>query len=128
MTLTVGGECSITNLCNIRIGGTVYSYTRPLYDLTVTAGEGPAFIYAERNGLVVVGTSALTLTCSSPTSRVCEPPGVIRTGITAFPANALPLWTWTAGPVPPVGIPDGTPQPSVWAEIGVDARAYLSRE
>ncbi|HXB68399.1 MAG TPA: hypothetical protein VNY05_09155 [Candidatus Acidoferrales bacterium] len=84
--LTIGQNCSAVTPCNVRWGATVYSFTSSKM-VTLTAGSGTAYIYMDSNGLLTAGHN-LTLTCTLPCAAVA--------GVTAFPVNSIPLFTWTA--------------------------------
>ena len=102
--LTIGGNCSAATPCNARIGNTTYSFTTGA-TATLTAGTGLAYIYVSSAGTLTVGSN-LTLTCSTGCQAV--------SGVTSFPASAVPLFTWSST--------TGT-----WdASGGMDYRAFLS--
>jgi uncharacterized protein (DUF2237 family) len=84
--LTVGGSCSSTTPCNVRFGNTVYSFTQSC-TATIGAGSGTAYIYIANGGVLTVGHN-LTVTPSSG----C----VAQSGVTSFPYDSVPLFTWTA--------------------------------
>jgi hypothetical protein len=103
-TLTIGSGCSATTPCNVRVGNTVYAFKSPA---TVTASgstSGLVFIYVDSSGNLTAGSVA-SLTCTG-----C----LYVSGITAFPAGAIPLFNWT--------VAGG----SFTAASGVDLRAFLS--
>jgi hypothetical protein len=85
-TLTIGATCSAATPCNVRLGGVTFSITSST-SATITAGTGTAFIYLDSSGNLTVGHN-LTVTCSSG----C----LAAAGITAFPSDSVPLFTWTA--------------------------------
>ena len=85
-TLTIGASCSVTTPCNVRFGSTTHAYTSST-SATITAGTGTAFIYLDLSGNLIVGHN-LTVACASG----C----LAASGISAFPSNSLPLFTWTA--------------------------------
>jgi len=102
--LTVGGNCSAATPCNARIGNTTYSFTHGA-TATLTGGTGLAYIYVSSAGALTVGSN-LTLTCSTGCQAL--------SGVTSFPANAVPLFTWSST--------SGT-----WdTSGGMDYRAFLS--
>jgi hypothetical protein len=102
--LTIGQNCSTATPCNIRWGSRVYTFTSSKL-VTLTAGAGTAYFYVDSNGTLTAGHN-LTLTCALPCLAVA--------GVTAFPVNAIPLFTWTAT--------SGT-----WDTAGAsDKRAFLS--
>ena len=102
--LTIGGNCSVYNPCNVRFGNLAYSFVASPR-ATISAGSGTAFIYLTPNGNLTVGHT-MSVTCGS---------GCTATpGVTGFPAGTIPLFTWTAT--------NGT-----WdATGGVDWRAFQS--
>jgi hypothetical protein len=102
-TLIIGANCSSATPCNVRVGSTVYSLTEGA-TVTLSGGTGQAYIYIDFSGNLTVGHN-LTLTCSAG----C----VALSGVTSFPVNAIPLFTWSAT--------NGT-----WSSAGTDERAFLS--
>ena len=85
-TLTIGASCSVATPCNVRFGGATHSYTVST-SAAISAGTGTAYIYLDQNGNLTLGHS-MTVSCAS---------GCLATsGVTAFPANSIPLFTWTA--------------------------------
>jgi len=102
--LTAGLNCSNATPCNARLGGTVYSVTNSS-TITISAGTGTLYLYVDASGALAAGHN-LTLTCAG----VC---GAVS-GVTAFPAGSIPLFTWTA-------------TNGVWdTNGGSDRRAFLS--
>ena len=102
--LTAGLNCSNATPCNARLGNTVYSVTNSS-TITLSAGSGTLYLYVDASGALAAGHN-LTLTCSG----VC---GAVS-GVTAFPAGSIPLFTWTA-------------TNGVWdTNGGSDKRAFLS--
>ena len=103
-TLSIGGNCSTASPCNVRFGTQIYSFTNPA-SATISAGSGMAYLYVDSTGALTVGSS-LAVSCT--TSCVSAP------GITNFPVNSAPIYTWTAA--------NGT-----WDSTGgVDRRGWLS--
>lgn len=84
--LTIGGNCSTTTPCNVRFGNTTYSFTRSC-TATIGAGTGTALIYVSSGGTLTIGHN---LTVSASAGCMAQP------SVTAFPAEAVPLYTWTA--------------------------------
>jgi hypothetical protein len=85
-TLQIGATCSPTTPCNVRLGSVTFSFTGST-SATISAGSGTAFIYIDSSGNLTVGHN-LTVVCAS---------GCVATaGITAFPSDSVPLFTWTA--------------------------------
>jgi len=85
-TLTIGASCSVATPCNVRFGGATHAYTIST-STAISAGSGTAYIYLDQNGNLTVGHS-MTIRCASG----C----LAASGVTAFPANSIPLFTWTA--------------------------------
>lgn len=85
-TLTIGATCSATTPCNVRLGSVTFSFTSAT-SATITSGSGTAFIYIDNAGNLTVGNN-LAVTCSSG----CR----VVPGVTAFPPDSIPLFTWTA--------------------------------
>jgi len=101
-TLTIGATCSRATPCNVRLGSLAFSFTSSA-SATVAAGSGTAYIYLDSSGNLTVGHN-LTASCTAGCVAV--------SGITAFPSDSLPLYTWTAT--------NGT-----WDQAGgVDRRAF----
>jgi hypothetical protein len=102
--LTAGLNCSNATPCNIRLGNTVYSVTNSS-TITLSAGSGTLYLYMDPSGALAAGHN-LTLSCSG----VC---GAVS-GVAAFPAGSIPLFTWTA-------------TSGLWdTNGGSDKRAFLS--
>jgi hypothetical protein len=87
-TLTVGSGCSVSKPCNVRFGSLVYSVTA-VSTITVSSGAGTAFIYMNQAGNLIVGHTGLGVACAGASCSA-------QAGITGFPVNTIPLWTWTA--------------------------------
>ena len=68
---------------NAGFGSTVYTFASAT--ATITAGTGTAYIYVASDGTLTVAHN-VTVTCS----------GCTQTAGTAFPADSIPLYTWTA--------------------------------
>lgn len=85
-TLTIGAGCSAKAPCTVRFGGLVYSFTSTA-TATISAGSGLALIYVSSGGVLTVGHN-LTVSCNSG----C----ISQTGVTAFPSDSIPLFTWSA--------------------------------
>jgi hypothetical protein len=102
--LTIGANCSVTTPCTVRFGSLVYSFAS-VGSVTVSAGTGLAYIYVSSAGALTIGHN-ITASCTAG----C----IALSGVTSFPADAIPLFTWSAS--------GGT-----WdAAGGVDQRALLS--
>jgi hypothetical protein len=103
--LTIGGNCAPTSPCNVRFGYQVFSITNSATATISSNGTGTAYIYVTATGSLIVGHN-LTVTCSAGCTQ--------QSGVTAFPANVIPVATWTAT--------NGN-----WnASGGADQRAFLS--
>jgi hypothetical protein len=102
-TLAIGASCSSSTPCNVRFGGLVYSFTQGA-TVTLSAGTGTAYFYIDSAGNLTAGHN-LTVTCSSGCTA--------SAGITAFPPNSIPLFTWPA-------------TSGSWNPAGADWRAFLS--
>ena len=103
--LTIGAGCTSTSPCNVRFGTQVYSITNSATATISGNGTGTAYVYVNGSGIVMVGHN-LTVACSAGCLQ--------QSGITSFPPNVLPVYTWTAN--------TGT-----WNNPGgADQRAFLS--
>ena len=103
-TLVIGPTCSLSTPCNVRLGSVTFAFTGST-SATISGGTGTVFIYIDSSGNLTVGHN-LTVVCSSGCVAVA--------GITAFPSDSVPLFTWTAT--------NGT-----WdAAGGTDRRAFQS--
>jgi hypothetical protein len=103
--LTIGAGCAAASPCNVRFGYQVFSITNSATATISGTGIGTAYIYLNGSGTLMVGNN-LTVTCSAGCTQ--------QAGITSFPPNVLPVYTWTAT--------NGT-----WdATGGRDQRAFLS--
>jgi hypothetical protein len=88
----------------VRFGGQVYSFTTG-GTVTVSGGTGTAYIYISSGGVLTVGHNV---------TAICSTGCTAQSGVTAFPLNCIPLFTWTAT--------SGT-----WdTHGGTDERAFLS--
>jgi hypothetical protein len=103
-TLAIGANCSTASPCLTRFGALVYSFGSGA-TATISAGSGLALVYVSSAGVLTVGSN-VTASCNSACTAL--------SGVTAFPADAIPLFTWSAT--------SGT-----WdASGGADQRAFLS--
>jgi hypothetical protein len=103
-TLSIGANCSTTTPCQVRFGALVYSFGSGA-TATISAGSGSALMYVSSAGVLTVGSN-LTVSCSSACAAL--------SGVAAFPADAIPVFTWSAT--------NGT-----WdVSGGADQRAFLS--
>jgi hypothetical protein len=85
-TLTVGTGCSAGNPCNVRLGTTVYSYRNSASITPSGSTSGLILLYVDGSGNLTAG-STVALTCSRCT---------YASGVTSFPFNSIPLFSWTA--------------------------------
>jgi hypothetical protein len=103
-TLSIGSGCTAATRCNVGFGGQTYSFSSGGV-VNVSGGTGTAYVYISSGGVLTVGHN-LTANCSTGCTA--------QAGVTAFPLNSIPLFTWTAT--------NGT-----WdATGGSDQRAFLS--
>lgn len=103
-TLAIGQACSLATPCAVRFGALVYSFGSGA-TVTISAGSGLALVYVSSSGALTVGHN-VTANCDSN----C----VAQSGVTAFPAGSIPLFTWSAT--------NGS-----WdANGGADQRAFLA--
>jgi hypothetical protein len=103
--LTIGAGCASTSPCNVRFGSQAFNITNSATATISGSASGTAYIYVNGSGTLMVGHN-LTVTCSSGCTQ--------QAGITVFPVNVLPIYTWTAT--------SGT-----WDSTGGrDQRAFLS--
>jgi len=84
-TLSIGTGCSASNICMARFGSTSYQISAAA-TATISAGTGTAYVYINSMGSVVIGHS-MTVSCAGCTAM---------SGVTSFPADSIPLYTWTA--------------------------------
>jgi len=103
--LTIAAGCTSTSPCNVRFGSQVYSIANSATATISGSAGGTAYVYVNASGILTVGHN-LTVACSAGCTQ--------QSGITSFPANVLPIYTWTAS--------NGT-----WNNPGgTDERAFLS--
>jgi hypothetical protein len=103
-TLAIGANCSTVTPCLVRFGALVYSFGRSA-TATISAGSGLALVYVSSAGVLTVGSN-VTTSCNSGCAAV--------SGVTAFPPDAIPVFTWSAT--------NGT-----WdVSGGADQRSFLS--
>jgi len=102
--LTIGANCSTSTPCVVRFGALVYSFGSGA-TATISAGSGLALVYISSAGVLTVGSN-VTAACNGGCTAL--------SGVTSFPADAIPLFTWSAS--------NGT-----WESTGgADQRAFLS--
>lgn len=83
--LSVGTGCNAGNLCLARFGNTSYQFASAA-TATISAGTGTAYVYLSPNGSLTVGHT-MTVSCAG-----CTAIG----GVTSFPVDSIPLYTWNA--------------------------------
>jgi hypothetical protein len=95
---TIGGSCAVAAPCQIRLGTQVFTMTAPVTaTLSGTSSSGTVYWYLSSAQVLTAGhNSSATLTCSTGCT--------VATGITAFPADSVPLWqtTFTANVWDPI--------------------------
>src|SRR5579862_4341317 len=84
-TLAIGAGCSTSTPCSVRFGALVYSFGSGA-TVTISAGSGLAFIYISSAGTLTVGHN-VTASCTGCAAQ---------SGVSAFPTDAIPLFTWSA--------------------------------
>jgi hypothetical protein len=84
-SLTLGVGCSASNPCNARLGNTVYSFKASVIITPGGSTSGLVLAYIDGAGNLSAG-STVALTCER-----C----VYAAGVTSFPSNSIPLFTWT---------------------------------
>jgi hypothetical protein len=105
-TLSIGGNCSTSTPCNARIGTQVFSITAAAGVTLSGNGSGVDYIYIGPTGALTVADSITGASCGGS----C----IVNPGVTGFPINTIPLYTWSA-------------TSGVWnATGGVDRRGWLS--
>jgi hypothetical protein len=106
--LTIASSCTQSAPCNVRFGSRTVALNTSA-TATVPSGlnvAGVAYIYLSSQGLITIGNS-MGVTCSGCTAL---------NGVTQFPADSIPLFTWSA-------------TSGAWdATGGVDVRAFLSNK
>jgi hypothetical protein len=84
-SLTLGAGCSGSTPCNARLGNTAYSFRTPATVTPAGSTSGLVLIYIDGAGNLTAG-STVALTCQG-----C----LYASGVTSFPSNSIPLFTWT---------------------------------
>ena len=87
VTLTVGMDCNTTLPCVVRFGNRSVSIVNGAMVTLSGTGTGVAFLYITPQGNIVVGHN-LTVSCTSGCTE--------QSGVSSFPADAIPIATWTA--------------------------------
>jgi hypothetical protein len=96
--LTIGGTCSTTLICLLRLNDTIYSFTNTV-NVTAPSGSGTVWIGVDTNGVRTAWHSLTGLTCGGLTCSA---------GAVAFPADAVRLaqCTVTSGAFDATGCTD----------------------
>jgi hypothetical protein len=84
-TLSIGSGCNPTQPCVVRFGNRAVQVTSGA-TVTLAAGTGVVYLFVSNSGAITVGHT-LTLNCSGCTAQA---------GLTAFPVDSIPLYTWSA--------------------------------
>ena len=84
--LSIGTGCNGGSLCIARFGNTSYQFANA-FTATIGAGTGTAYVYISASGSLTVGHN-MTVACSIGCTTT--------SGVTSFPADSIPLYTWTA--------------------------------
>lgn len=85
-TLSVGANCAPASPCNARFGNLAYSFSAG-GTVSISGGSGLALIYISAAGTLTVGHN-VTASCSAGCTA--------QSAVTAFPPDAIPLFTWSA--------------------------------
>lgn len=85
--LSIGAGCTPASPCNVRFGSRVYSITNGATATISGSATGTAYVYVNGAGTLMIGHN-LNVTCSASCTQ--------QAGITSFPSNVLPIYTWTA--------------------------------
>jgi hypothetical protein len=85
-SLVIGSTCTPALPCNVRFGSTVYSFTQNA-TVTTSGGTGSIYIYVAANGIITASSSDVSVACTS---------GCATLTLNGFPANTIPVATWTA--------------------------------
>jgi len=85
--LSMGSGCTPSSPCNVRFGYQVYNITNSATATISGSASGTAYIYVNSAGTLMVGHN-LTVSCSAGCTQ--------QSGVTSFPANTLPVYSWTA--------------------------------
>jgi len=84
--LAIGANCSAATPCNVRFGSAVYSVVAGA-TTTINSGTGTAYFYISSNGALTAGHNV---------SLTCSPACVAQSGISSFPTDSVPLFSWSA--------------------------------
>ena len=86
--LTVGANCTSGTPCAVRFGNRVQTITVGATVALSGTDNGIAFFYVSNQGILTIGYDTIAIACSSGCTAV--------SGVTSFPADSIPLATWTA--------------------------------
>ena len=84
--LAIGTACNSGTPCMARFGNTSFQFASAA-TAAIVSGTGTAYVYVTPGGTLTVG-STMTISCT-----VCT----ALSGVTSFPVDSIPLYTWTAG-------------------------------
>ena len=101
--LSIGTDCTATSPCHVRFGNHVYTFVQSA-TATVQGGNGTAWIYVNAAGQLITGHNF---------NVVCGNGCTASAGVTSFPPDSIPLYTWQTL--------NGS-----WLDHGDDQRAGLS--
>jgi hypothetical protein len=88
--LTINSHCSVSAPCNLRLGALVLPFTSAIQATLTGGGTGVVRIYLSVTGELTLGYGAgLSISCTAGCS--------VRSGVTDFPSEAIPLFTWGIG-------------------------------
>ena len=108
--LSIGANCSSVTPCVYRLGGVAFRQTAPA-TITIVGASSAATVLVYISGAsgIVAGQGAgISLICSG-----CS----LQAGVASFPADSIPLASWTANSV--LG---------QWDSAGTDLRGFIERE
>jgi hypothetical protein len=112
VTLSIGGNCSIPNPCNARVGTAAYTYAGSS-TITLTNGSPTLRIYIS-DGSDGVSAGIMKVRSSSASGVNCSGGCIVESSQTSFPGASIPLGLWTAS------------TPGVWDVTGLDLRSTLA--
>jgi hypothetical protein len=104
--LTAAAGCTPATPCHVRFGNRVESINAGATATLSGSASGIGFFYVSNQGLLTIGYDAITVACNSGCVAV--------NGVTSFPADSIPVATWTV-------------TAGVWdVNGGLDFRGFLS--
>lgn len=83
--LSIGAACTTTSPCTARFGNSSYQFLNSA-SATISGGTGTAYVYVSASGSLTVGHT-MTVSCAGCTAV---------SGVTSFPVDSIPLYTWAA--------------------------------